>query len=224
MTIDEACRAVILSRGDAIVIATMGAMGALDRLDVGQPRLSCVPLMGGAAALALGIALAHPNEKVIVLDGDASLLMELGVLVTVAGSRPRNFHHFVIENGVQFAGMSNLPMASSAHDLCTMAAGAGYASCSMYDCVEALTADLPARLSESGPTFTNLRVIPLPPVFKQGVPQRELPDWHFKRMGDEARALTTWLRSRLPATADDEIRDSTESPLPSESDFLALRK
>ena len=115
MTIDEACRAVILSRGDAIVIATMGAMGALDRLDVGQPRLSCVPLMGGAAALALGIALAHPNEKVIVLDGDASLLMELGVLVTVAGSRPRNFHHFVIENGVQFAGMSNLPMASSAH-------------------------------------------------------------------------------------------------------------
>ena len=46
MTIDEACRAVILSRGDAIVNATMGAMGALDRLDVGQPRLSCVPLMG----------------------------------------------------------------------------------------------------------------------------------------------------------------------------------
>jgi phosphonopyruvate decarboxylase len=201
MDIDDACRALVAVRGDAIIVATMGAMGALDRLEVGQPRLSCVPLMGGAASLGLGIALQRPRETIVVLDGDASLLMELGGLVTVAGAKPRNFHHFVMENGVQFAGMSNLPLASSMLDLCAMAAAAGYVSCSSHGDVESLTAALQGLLSRPGPSFTSLRITPPPASFKQGAPQRALPDWHFQRMGEEARALQAWLRHRPLAAA-----------------------
>ena len=56
--------------------------------------------MGQASSHALGLALANPDREVIVFDGDGSLLMNLGSLVTVADAAPRNLHHFVFENGV----------------------------------------------------------------------------------------------------------------------------
>ena len=56
--------------------------------------------MGSASTIGLGIALAQPQRKVIVVDGDGSLLMQLGSLVTIAGAAPANFFHFVFENGV----------------------------------------------------------------------------------------------------------------------------
>ena len=56
--------------------------------------------MGSASSIGLGIALAQPNKKVIVMDGDGSLLMQLGSLVTIAGAAPENLYHFVFENGV----------------------------------------------------------------------------------------------------------------------------
>jgi hypothetical protein len=124
----EACKTLVEARGGGVIVATMSAIGALDQLEVQQPRLSCVPLMGDSATLALGLALACPREKVLVIDGDASLLLELGGLVTIAGARPRNLHHFVIENGVQFAGMANMPVpADGSYDLVDMARAPGTA-------------------------------------------------------------------------------------------------
>src|SRR5215211_2259527 len=55
--------------------------------------------MGLASSHGLGLALGRPDKRVIVLDGDGSLLMNLGALVTVAEAAPRNFIHFVCENG-----------------------------------------------------------------------------------------------------------------------------
>src|SRR5215510_11663582 len=55
--------------------------------------------MGLASSHGLGLALGRPDKRVIVLDGDGSLLMSLGTLVTAAAAAPKNFFHFVLENG-----------------------------------------------------------------------------------------------------------------------------
>ena len=55
--------------------------------------------MGKASSIGLGIALARPDKKVLVIDGDGSLLMNLGSLVTVANMSPKNLVHFVYQNG-----------------------------------------------------------------------------------------------------------------------------
>ena len=114
MNLLEACLPVAHARpNNAIVVATMGAMFALDQIDAkaGQRlpgRISSVPLMGGAAGLGLGLALAHPGRPVIVVDGDASLLMELGGMASVVAAQPALFLHIVIANGTQFSGLANL--------------------------------------------------------------------------------------------------------------------
>jgi len=55
--------------------------------------------MGLASSHALGLALGRPDKRVIVLDGDGSLLMNLGSLVTIGAAAPPNLYHFVCENG-----------------------------------------------------------------------------------------------------------------------------
>ena len=76
--------------------------------------------MGQASSHALGLALGSPDRQVIILDGDGSLLMNLGSLVTIGNVQPRKFVHLVFENGVYEvngahpipgAGMSILPVS-----------------------------------------------------------------------------------------------------------------
>ena len=56
--------------------------------------------MGKGSSIALGLALARPDIPIILFDGDGSLEMNLGSLVTVANKAPKNLYHFVIQNGV----------------------------------------------------------------------------------------------------------------------------
>lgn len=194
MNILSACDAINRARHDAILVATMGAMNAFDRLGAGQPRINSVPLMGGAPSLGLGIALAQPAHQVIVVDGDASLLMQLGGLVTVAGQQSRNFYHFVIHNGTQFTGLSNLPLAGDSRlDFTQMAEAAGYRRVHRHDDLEAFSHALPSLFAELGPTFVELVVEPDAPVFGPDHPQQDWADLQFTRMGDEASQLSDWL-------------------------------
>ena len=63
--------------------------------------------MGLGSSHALGLALGRPDKRVLVLDGDGSLLMNLGTLVTIAEVAPRNLIHFVLENGTYEANGSH---------------------------------------------------------------------------------------------------------------------
>lgn len=191
------CETIARLRADAVIVATMGAMLAFDRLEVNEGRINSVPLMGGAASLGLGIALAHPRRKVIVVDGDASLLMQLGGLVGVAGQQPRNFYHFVINNGVQFAGMYNLPVAGGGRaDLAGLARAAGYASSARFSEAGAFSDAASGILAGTGPAFIELVARPERSVFDGDHPQPEVPDRQFTRMGEEASRLGEWLRSQ----------------------------
>jgi phosphonopyruvate decarboxylase len=196
----QVCQAITAARGDAIVVCTMTAMNVLDGLGAASPlTLSSVPLMGGALSLGLGLALARPERTVIVLDGDSSLLMELGGLANVAGQQPRSLHHFVFANRVQFNGNHALPLADGGRtDFAGLARAAGYASAQTWSRADEVAPErLAEHLRRPGPSFVQLDVEPSPSRIGPAQPAPETTDARFTRMGDEIRAL----RRALGATA-----------------------
>jgi phosphonopyruvate decarboxylase len=191
----SACEVIARARGDAVLVATMGAMLAFDQLKADEGRISSVPLMGGAAPLGLGIALAQPKRKVVVVDGDASLLMQLGGLVVVAGQQPRNLYHFVINNGAQFAGMFNLPLpARGRADFPGMAKAAGYRDVMTFSELGSFTKSIDGILAAQGPIFVELQVVAEPSTYTTSSPQKEVPDRQFTRMAEEATRLSAFLQ------------------------------
>jgi phosphonopyruvate decarboxylase len=161
----EAVAALIAEQGDAITITTEQAIGTW-RSAVPQPpneipdHLDIVGCMGCASTVGLGIALAQPRRKVIVVDGDGSLLMQLGSLVTIAGAAPPNFFHFVFENGVyETSGNQPLP-AEGLCNLHEMARAAGYPVALQFDDGPEFAAALPKLLRQRGPVFVSVRTQP----------------------------------------------------------------
>jgi thiamine pyrophosphate-dependent acetolactate synthase large subunit-like protein len=81
--------------------------------------------MGLAFPIALGVALAQPKRRVFALEGDGSLLMQLGCLSTIATLKPRNLSMVVMDNGIyQITGAQPTP-AAAATDLIAVAVGCG---------------------------------------------------------------------------------------------------
>lgn len=200
MTMMQAVQIVAAARPDnAIVVATMGAMSLFDRIEAAQGgprppgRISSVPLMGGAAGLGLGLALAQPQRQVIVVDGDASLLMELSGLNTVAALQPANLLHVVLHNGTQFTGLANLRSPHERFSFAQAARNAGYRTAEAIGDADGWATRLPQLLAADGPRFVELMVEPAPRAAGAGFEQKELPDLQFTRMGQEAQALRDWL-------------------------------
>jgi thiamine pyrophosphate-dependent acetolactate synthase large subunit-like protein len=81
--------------------------------------------MGLAFPIALGVALAQPERRVFALEGDGSLLMQLGCLSTIATLKPKNLSMIVMDNGIyQITGAQPTP-AAAATDLIAVAIGCG---------------------------------------------------------------------------------------------------
>ena len=181
----------------AVFVATMSAQFALDALGETARRIDSVPLMGGAAGIGLGIALARPDVPVVVIDGDSSLLMELGSLATVAHNRPRRYLHIVVANGVQFNGLRNLPNVAAApdFDFAAMARAAGYDHAQRIHAAADWRAALPALLAQDGASFVELAVRPDVPLIGTQRPQPILPEIQFVRMRLGVRKLAAELKA-----------------------------
>jgi thiamine pyrophosphate-dependent acetolactate synthase large subunit-like protein len=83
--------------------------------------------MGLAFPIALGVALAQPNRRIFALEGDGSLLMQLGCLSTIASLKPKNLSLIVMDNGIyQITGSQPTPAAASS-DIVAIAQGCGLA-------------------------------------------------------------------------------------------------
>ncbi len=124
----ELCRAVLADRGGMLVVAGLGAP-AWDITAVGD-RAENLPLwggMGGAAMIGLGLALAQPGRKVLVITGDGEMLMGLGSLATIAVQAPPNLAILVQDN--EHYGETGGQETHTRHgvDLVAMAQGAGFA-------------------------------------------------------------------------------------------------
>ena len=124
----DALRAVYggLEADGRVVVTIMGAVAAeLQGLGHRPGFFYLQHAMGLASSVGLGIALSRPELKVIVLDGDGSLLMNLGGLTTLARYRPRNLVHVVFDNE-SLLSVGGFPTATSTgSDLAAMAKGAG---------------------------------------------------------------------------------------------------
>src|ERR671910_435374 len=96
---DEMLKAFARQRKDEIVVAVYMAAQEITHTSPNDLNYTFTGAMGQASSHALGLALGRPDRKVIVFDGDGSLLMNLGALVTIAHAGPANFHHFLFANG-----------------------------------------------------------------------------------------------------------------------------
>ncbi|MFC1942677.1 thiamine pyrophosphate-dependent enzyme [Chloroflexota bacterium] len=155
----EAGKVISRYRGDAIVTATMQANSEWSKVST-NPELDLMftGAMGKASSVGLGLALARPDKKVIVLDGDGSLLMNLGSLVTIASLAPPNLIHFVFENNVYHtSGAQPIPCAGKVN-FSGLAKSAGYANVHELATPESLDSNMETIMSQPGPTFVCLKL------------------------------------------------------------------
>jgi phosphonopyruvate decarboxylase len=162
-----AAEAIERHRGDALVVSTMSALRIWYTISRRRELdLDIINCMSKASSVGLGLALARPERRVLVLDGDGSLLMNLGSLVTIANKAPRNLVHFVFEDGgYTSTGGQPLPSAGGL-DLAGLAKEAGYPRTYQFDSLEDFVTALQEILEGDGPTFVCLKVVhdrPLPP-------------------------------------------------------------
>jgi sulfopyruvate decarboxylase subunit beta len=126
-----------------LVVTIMGAC-AQELYDLGHREnfFYLQHAMGLASSVGLGLALSLPQERVVVLDGDGSLLMNLGTLATLARYRPNNLIHIIFDNGslLSTGGFASHTTAGIT-DLAAIAKGAGcpYVACAstLYELMEA---------------------------------------------------------------------------------------
>ena len=113
--------------GDKLVVTIMGACAQeLYNLGHCDNYFYLQHAMGLASSIGLGLAMHLPRERVIVLDGDGSVLMNLGTFVTLARYRPRNLVHVVFDNGSLLStGGFDSQTASGLTDIAAIARGAG---------------------------------------------------------------------------------------------------
>ena len=149
-------RAIASACGDAICVPTMTTAPAWRDIAPDGASVTCVGFMGGASSLGLGLALARPERRVIVFDGDGSLLMQLGSLATIAGAAPRNLTHLIFKNGVYHtSGAQEIPGGLTV-DFVQMAKGAGYRKAYAVTDFDDFKRRLPSMLSDEGPLLVEL--------------------------------------------------------------------
>lgn len=133
----DALRAIYDRLEDCVVVTIMGAVAAELQTIGHQPNFFYLQhAMGLASSLGLGIALARPELRVVVFDGDGSILMNLGGFTTLARYRPRNLVHVIFDNE-SLLSVGGFPTATSTgSDLAAIASAAGVPRTSTVDTVE----------------------------------------------------------------------------------------
>ena len=153
---EDVLKVIAAHRGDAICVPTMTTGPAWREMQPDDFSVGCVGFMGGASSMGLGIALACPDRRVIVFDGDGSLLMQLGTLATIAGSRARNLTHLLFKNGVYHTSGSQETPGGHGVDFAAMAKAAGYRSALTINTLEDFKKRLPSLLTDEGPIMAQL--------------------------------------------------------------------
>ena len=153
----EALEIVAKHGQDCIIIPTFVAT-AWPESPSNQLELPFIGCMSKGSSFALGLALARPDKKIVLLDGDGSLLMNLGTLVTITHMAPPNLVYFVIENSVyQTTGGQLIPGAEKI-SFSGFARAAGFANVYEFDESSEFQKQIEGILSLAGPTFVSLKV------------------------------------------------------------------
>lgn len=157
----DACLKVLARHHtDQIVVATYRA--AFEWMEIRPHPLNYVSIgaMGLASSHALGLALGRPDKRVLVLDGDGSLLMNLGSLVTIAEAAPENLIHFVCHNGTYEANGGHPIPGNGKLNFTGLALAAGYREAYAFSELADFDARIGDLLAQDGPVFVDLLVEP----------------------------------------------------------------
>ena len=149
----EALRTIYPRLKEHVVVTNMGGV-AVELYSLGhRPNFFYLEhAMGLASSIGLGVALARPDRRVVIYDGDGNLLMNLGCAAMIAHTRPPNLIHVVFDNGV-YASTGNQPAISRDVPLERVAAAAGYASSVRCSTPEATAQAFRDALANLGPSF-----------------------------------------------------------------------
>lgn len=196
MPLDESLRVLASHRqNDDVVLSTMSA--AREWMKLGTHPLDFIyapSAMGQAPALGLGIALSQPDRRVIVLNGDGCLLMNMGCLVTITATAPPNFVLITFDNSVYevtgqqwTAAAREARRGAGAVDYCQIARGCGFLSVFEFEQLDDWKRGISDALAARGPAFVLLKVAP--------VPGGEVPKSPAPAI-DRARAFAAALQNR----------------------------
>ena len=157
---DEALRVLAQHVPNDIVVGAYSTAFDWIAIRPGHPlNYMSVGAMGLASSHGLGLALACPERKVIVLDGDGSLLMNLGSLVTIANAAPRNLVHFVNENGSYEANGGHPIPGRGTLSFAGLARSAGYRNVHEFSDLATFRAQIADVLKAEGPIFVDMKVV-----------------------------------------------------------------
>jgi sulfopyruvate decarboxylase subunit beta len=156
---DESLKVLARHVTDADIVLPVYS-AAFDWIDIRPHPLNYLShgAMGLASSHALGLALGRPDRRIIVLDGDGSLLMNLGSLVTIAAAAPPNLYHFVGENGTYEANGGHPIPGRDQVDFCGFARSAGYPRVHEFSDLKIFEQQIGTLLSAPGPVFVGLKI------------------------------------------------------------------
>ena len=158
MTQREALEVLAKHRGGRIVVTTMSAVAIWPALSDSPLDFAYLPsAMGQASALGLGLALAQPGRGVVVVNGEGSMLMNLGNLVTLAAN-PANLYLIILDNGLYEVTGGQLTAGTGRVDFAGLARAAGISRAYTFDSLAAWQTGAAEALGGPGPVVAWLKV------------------------------------------------------------------
>jgi len=155
----EVVQQLLADRGDLLVVTGLGST-TYDCAAAGDHPLNFYlwGAMGGAAMIGLGLAMAQPKRRVLVVTGDGEMLMGIGSLATIAVKRPANLAIAVIDN--RSYGETGMQATHTAHgvDIPGMARAAGFAQATSVEDERALGGAVALLRRAPGPVLASIRV------------------------------------------------------------------
>ena len=144
--------------GDEYVIATTGKpsrelFSVWDR----SKNFYMQGSMGHASSIGLGVALHHPQKKVVVLDGDGAILMHLGILSSIGHYKPRNFYHIILDNE-SYETTGDQDTTSPTTDLKAVAKACGYRFSEEAATETEIKERIKAMLKTDGPCLLRVKI------------------------------------------------------------------
>ena len=187
--------------GDALVVSSAGAVTLeWNALRPGDGNFR-VRTLGLCSSIALGMALGLPERRIIALDGDGSLLMNLSSLPTIARMKPKNLLHIVFDNEVYEASGSKKTATGAGADLVGLARAAGIENAQWAESVELFAQVAERALKGAAVSFIGVKVAteraPVGPYPMDEVENK----YRFIRYVEKSAKIAI-LKSNLPASYD----------------------
>lgn len=166
MDLVDALKILRDQRTDEVIISTMGSGREWCRFEPHELDFIYIPSsMGQSISLGLGLAIAQPQRKIIACNGDGSMLMNLGALVTITSIMPSNLIVLLFDNACyEVTGRQPTPGSAAVRansksiDFAAIATACGFEAVFVFDSLDTWQAGLPDVLEVAGPVFVVVSV------------------------------------------------------------------